>query len=188
MMKLTTPETRADIFFAERRSLMLATAGESGPTASYAPFVWHNGCFYIYVSELSRHTADLALNRDASVLLIEDESVASNIFARKRITYTVKAERVTGVKERATALELFREKFGKVFEVILPLSDFILFRLTPSEAIYVEGFGRAYRMNPLLRNAVHIQGTGPGAKDLPRKTASPRKRKAKRRAKKAGHR
>ena len=49
-------------FLGSCRTLILATADEDGtPGASYAPFIrdTHN-CFYIFVSELARHTAVLA--------------------------------------------------------------------------------------------------------------------------------
>ena len=60
-------------------------------------------------------------------------------------------------------MKRFEKTFGDIFSLILPLTDFTLFRLTPHEAIYVEGFGQAYRMKPDLSEAEHIRGTGPGA-------------------------
>ena len=163
-MVLETPEERAQVFCKTRKTLHLATVGIDGtPTASYAPFI-HSDALYIYISALSRHTKDLHDTKKASVLLIEDETSAENLFARKRITFSCNV----GVVERETSLwyyilSRFETTFGSVFGHIRPLPDFTLFRLKPCDAIYVEGFGQAYRMNPELTSAIHIKRTGPGA-------------------------
>lgn len=142
----------------------MATVGPHGPTASYAPCVRRGGSFYIYISALSRHTGDLKQTKHASILFIEDEKGSKNLFARKQITFTCGGEAIPRESaEWSEIITLFEKTFGKLFGHIKPLKDFILFRLTPIEAIYVEGFGRAYRMNPALSNPLHIRGTEPGA-------------------------
>jgi heme iron utilization protein len=41
-------------------------------------------------------------------------------------------------------------------EMLFTFPDFVLFRLTPSEARYIGGFARAYTLSPeLLRRATH---------------------------------
>jgi len=165
-MSETTPEERARTFLATRKTLEMATVDTGGrPTASQAPYIYSGGTFYVYTSGLSRHTDDLLKTKKVSILLVEDEVSAQNIFARKRITFSC---RVATVRRDSAAwrevIGLFRNAFGPVFDVIEPLRDFTLFRLTPKEAIYVEGFGRAYRMTGNLKGAVHVKGTGPGAK------------------------
>lgn len=146
---------------------MATTSVEGRPTASYAPFVHHCNCFYVYTSALSRHTKDLKETPRASILLIEDEGTSTNLFARKRITFTCNVFSVPRDDEEwQEVMELFGKKFGEIFALIRPLGDFTLFRLSPQEAIYVEGFGRAFQMSPDLRNPVRIKGTGPGASPL----------------------
>ena len=68
------------------RSVLMATANEDGvPEASYAPYVIDDaGHYYIYVSELSRHTRNLTQTGRVSLLFIEDEQSAANIFAQTR--------------------------------------------------------------------------------------------------------
>jgi len=157
-----TPEERARAFFKTRKTLILATVGADGtPTASYAPFVKHGDNLYIYISELSKHTRDLVETKRASVLLIEDEKGARNLFARKRITFSCEVAWVP----RTTSffgeiMDLFGKTFGKIFNQIEPLQDFILFSLSPVEALYVEGFGKAYRLKRDLTNPIHIRGNG----------------------------
>ncbi|OGZ07481.1 MAG: hypothetical protein A3C93_03205 [Candidatus Lloydbacteria bacterium RIFCSPHIGHO2_02_FULL_54_17] len=165
-----TTEASAQAFLAARKTLVLATARKGVPTASYAPFVHDGEAFYIYTSALSRHTRDLLERKTASVLLINDESASHNLFARERITFTCA---VTVVQREGTKWKLmmdsFEVGFGKPFLLIRPLADFTLFRLEPKEAVYVRGFGKAYRMRGDLKDPVHIQGTGPGAKTMDKK-------------------
>jgi hypothetical protein len=130
-------------------SLMLATADESGrPEASYAPFVRdEHGRFYVFVSELSRHTANLAAGRPVSVLIIEDEQASRQIFARLRVTYYCAAHSI----ERGSArwLELmdrFQQRFGEVMDLLRDLTDFTLFEIDPLEGQLIRGFGQAYRL------------------------------------------
>ena len=54
--------------------------------ASYAPVLQKDGKYYIYVSELAKHTHNLLENKHLTLLFIQDEQDAENIFARKRAT------------------------------------------------------------------------------------------------------
>lgn len=143
------------------RSLMLATLGADGnPEASYAPFVRDaEGCLYVFVSRLSRHTANLAARRPLSVLLIEDEAACRQIFARKRLSYRCVAEPVApDSADHGPRLAQFAARFGEVVEVLRGLPDFVLFRLRPQEGTFVLGFGQAYRLGgPALDRLEHIR-------------------------------
>ncbi|HEY4519975.1 MAG TPA: pyridoxamine 5'-phosphate oxidase family protein [Candidatus Paceibacterota bacterium] len=158
--------SRARVFLAIRKTLMLATADmgdrAGNPTASYAPFVREGTHFYIYVSTLSAHTHELRKTRKAGVLVIEDEEDAkNNLFARTRISCFCVATVVKREGEEwQRIMREFQMKFGKVFDMILPLQDFILFSLTPYETLYIEGFGRAYQMDADLSNPVHVRRAG----------------------------
>ncbi|OGG45532.1 hypothetical protein A2673_00785 [Candidatus Kaiserbacteria bacterium RIFCSPHIGHO2_01_FULL_50_13] len=162
-------EARAQKLLASKKTLQLATSTVGGtPTASYAPFVRKGKDFYVYTSELSRHTADLRMTGDASILVIENEASAENLFARRRITFScfvLEIPRQT--PEWNEAIGQFENTFGEAFARIRPLPDFVLFCLEPLEAFYVEGFGRAYRMSRELTDPVHVRGTGHGAKPPP---------------------
>lgn len=153
-----TPGDRASAFVSKCKTLMLATTGKDGsPTASYAPYVKYQDAWYVYTSALSRHTQDLLTTPKASVMFIEDESRARNLFARKRYTCPCEATVVSrGSDEWTAVLRCFAETFGTVFELVRPLGDFMLFRLEPSSGRYVEGFGRAYRIDAHMRRAEHI--------------------------------
>ena len=128
------------------KSLIMATVGENDlPNASYAPFVYHAGGFYIYVSRLSAHTQELIANPTVSILLIEDESEASQIFARTRLSGLCRAEIIDcEVAAFAEILKLFKQRFGTVIDLLQSLPDFVLFRLDAISGRFVTGFGQAY--------------------------------------------
>ena len=151
MAERATPEeavAKAAAFLGGFRTLMLATCGEGGmPDASYAPFVrGRHNVFYVYVSQLARHTANLSASRQASVLVIENEDTAREVFARRRLTFRCTAEPI----ERHSShwdrvMDRFGVQFGEVIEFIRPLEDFVLFALRAESAVFVEGFAQAHR-------------------------------------------
>ena len=136
-------------FLCGFRSLVLATADPDGvPEASYAPFVrLDDNAFQIYVSELAAHTRNVVATGRASVLLIEPEATAAEIFARRRLSLRCRATTIArGCPRWVEVLDVFAAKFGAVVDLVRPLEDFVLVRLEPSAGLYVRGFGQAYRM------------------------------------------
>lgn len=174
------PKQRARDFLSTRKTLVMATVSADGtPTVSYAPFVHHENAFYIYTSGLSRHTHDLEETKRVSIMCIEDEAQLPNLFARKRLTFPCDVNVIPKDDTSRTAImELFAQKFGTIFALILPLGDFVLFQLKPLEGTYVEGFGQAYRIDADLLSAVRIGGPNGSSKKPPSMTAKkPRKSK-----------
>ena len=140
-------------FLGTFRTLILASADVRGtPQASYAPFVRADeDTFYIYVSRLARHTANLAGSSQVSVLFIEDEQTSEELFARRRLTLCCAVQAI----DRESSLwheklDLFEKKFGEVATLIRPIEDFVLFALAPKRATYVEGFAKAYTFEGAL--------------------------------------
>jgi putative heme iron utilization protein len=146
------------------RSAMLATVDRAGaPDASYAPFVLsESGTFHVFVSLLARHTGNMLDQGVASLMLIEEESSSSNIFARRRLVYQCSAQALARDNEAwPDILALFDERFGKFMETLKALPDFQLVRLVPQSGSYITGFGKAYRLTGTeLQQVQHI---GPGA-------------------------
>lgn len=146
---------------ADVKTLLMSTVSSDGiPEASYAPFVRKdNNCFYIYVSQLSRHTSNLDATGVASVLFIQNEHEASQPFARKRLTFNCRAERVARESDKWNeVMDAFADTFGEVMTLIRPLGDFKLFRLKPDGGTFVRGFGKAYRfVGALPQNFDHIK-------------------------------
>ncbi|NEP18306.1 MAG: HugZ family protein [Leptolyngbya sp. SIO4C1] len=133
------------------RSLMLSTVSADGsPHASYAPFVVDaERNFYIYVSGLSAHTANLKRSQQVSVLLIEDEAQTQQVFARRRLNYLCAA---TVLAREGTAwgaiADRFEARFGEIIAMLKTLADFEIFQLQPRSGRFIVGFGAAYRVDP----------------------------------------
>lgn len=136
-------------FITGFRSVILATSDTSGsPESSYAPFIRHEGIFYIFVSELAIHTRNMLANPQACLLFIEDEDKTANIFARKRATIRAEAAEISrSGSEASIILDLLEAAHGNTMQLLRGLSDFHLLALTPSEATYTAGFGKAYRLS-----------------------------------------
>ncbi len=132
------------------QSLMLSTVSSDGtPHASYAPYVMDSAYrLYIFTSGLSAHTQNLLSTQKAGALIIEDEAASQQIFGRQRITYDCRAE----VIERNSPpwedqADAFEQRFGDMIQMLRPLGDFQIFRLTPYGGRFIMGFGAAYEIN-----------------------------------------
>ncbi|CAA9892039.1 conserved hypothetical protein [Candidatus Methylobacter favarea] len=135
---------------ASQQTLLMATASANGmPDISYAPFVRDRaGVFYIYVSELAIHTANLLNNPQASILFIRREAESPNLFVRERAVFSCRVEEITQDDDMyAIRLDALQEKFGEVVGILRLLTDFHLFALGPESGRYVAGFGRAFTIN-----------------------------------------
>jgi putative heme iron utilization protein len=157
-------QTEAREFLNANQSLILGTVSDDGePNASYAPFVRNDdSAFYVYVSELAQHTPCLLANGKCSVLVLEDEAMSSEIFARRRLTFACSA---TPIERESSAwitlMDVFEAKFPKTMPMLRPLKDFVLFQLTPERGTYVRGFAQAYRFTGEdLENLHHINDAG----------------------------
>jgi putative heme iron utilization protein len=134
-------------FLAGFRSLVMATVSANGiPDASYAPFVRiDDNAFYVNLSDLSAHTANLLATPSVSVMFLQAEEHSKQLFARKRLSFDGDAE----VEPRDSPswgriMDLFEQKFGDVVELIRPLEDFKLFRILPRRGVFVRGFAQAF--------------------------------------------
>lgn len=137
-------------FLGGFHTLLMATVGTDGiPEASYAPFVDdEHADFFVYISELAKHTQNLKETKQVSVLFIEDEGNTANPFARRRLTYNCTAELIErGSEEWLMILHRFRGRFGQFVDMIEPLEDFKLFRILPFKGNYVKGFGSIYHIS-----------------------------------------
>ena len=135
---------------ASQQTLLLSTASITGvPDVSYAPFVRDNaGVFYVFVSEMACHTANLLNNPLASILFIRQEAESNNLFARERAVLNCRVTEIFRDDAGYTDhLQDLQDKFGEVVGVLRALSDFHLLALQPESGRYVMGFGRAFSVN-----------------------------------------
>lgn len=135
-------------FIKSRRSLQLATLQEDGaPFASYAPFGVGDECLYVLLSDIAVHGRNLQRDPRASVLIVEDEDTAGELFARIRVNYRMQAELLEyGSARWRTGLDCLVARHGERPRNLSELQDFKLFRLVPQGGRYVKGFGKAYTL------------------------------------------
>ncbi len=135
-------------FLDSRRSLQLATLGEDGaPYASYAPFAADGDCLYVILSEIAIHARNLQWHPTASVLVIEDEDSADELFARRRVNYRVQAELLPyGSEAWHKGMAQLVKRHGERPANLGRHADFKMFRLEPTRGRYVKGFGKAFEL------------------------------------------
>lgn len=135
-------------FIASRKSLQLSSITKEGkPYASYAPFAMGDECLYVLLSEIAVHAVNLQENPLASVLIIEDEDSAGELFARLRVNYSMSAEIIKLEDEQwKEGISVLANRHGDRILNLSELNDFKLFKLTPNGGRYVKGFGRAYTL------------------------------------------
>ncbi len=145
---LTNHQADFDQFIQGIKTLTLATVSSEGiAEASYAPFVRVGGYWYVYVSELATHTQNMMSAGTASVLLIEPEQDASNLFARRRATFQMNAQEVPReTSDWLAIMSQFEAQFGSIIALIKGLSDFHLMALTPISGSFVCGFAQAFAL------------------------------------------
>lgn len=135
-------------FIQSRYTLQLASICENGaPFASYAPFAIGDECLYVLISDIAVHARNLQANPLASVLILEDEDSAGELFARQRVNYQMAVEQLEqDSSEWHAGVNTLHQRLGKRILNLSTLEDFKLFRLTPQQGRFVKGFARAYQL------------------------------------------
>ncbi len=131
--------------------LMATTSSQYDVDVSYAPFILdQQSRVCIFVSTLAKHTQNLINHPHVSLMWIEDEQDASNLFARKRLTLKCSAITIARTSsEWDTLLLSFEERHGETIALLKTLQDFQLFRFEADTGVYVRGFGKA---DPIFGN------------------------------------
>jgi len=156
-------------FNKSHHSVILGTVNGNGDAdTSYAPVLQKDGKFYVYISELAAHTPNLLNHLNASLLFIEPEDKATNLFKRQRSTIRVLAEPIARGSDKFEAImDDYAETFGKIMRNLSQSKDFHLLEMTPQHATYVRGFAQAYRvLGQNLDQIEHIGDRGHGQAKL----------------------
>lgn len=164
MDEFESAQAEMEELIASIRSVILASSGSKGePLSSYAPvFVDESRHFFVYISSMAKHTSQIRRSKLASAMLIEDESTADNLFARKRLTVDCSAQVVErGTSEWRSSMDALEARHGETVASLKGLVDFDLFELSPIEGRLVLGFGRAYRVfGERLQDIGYVGGGG----------------------------
>ena len=149
-MKDSEVKNRYEDFLNGFDSLCMSTVDKEGwPLISYAPFVVDdNRSFYVFLSDLAKHTSYLRESGKASVMYIEDENATAQIFARTSVTFQCDVIEMTRSSKSAEGmLSEMEDRFGELLITLRSLSDFHLFHLSPNNGTFVMGFGQAYSIS-----------------------------------------
>lgn len=142
-------EIVVDKFLQTLRSVILATLDvESKPFTSYAPFVRTGEGFYVFISDIARHSENLKRDGSVALFFAEDESKCEQIFARKRVSLQGNA-RLIGRNEAlfSDVMKRFESRFdANLVKMLQSMSDFNLFEIIPAGGEAVFGFGEAYEI------------------------------------------
>ena len=131
-------------FDKDKMSLILSTTStENEPLTNYSPFVKIDNDYYISISSNMPHYKNMVEMKKAHVLIIEDESNAAHIYARKRLYFGVRCELENDSEK---IFKLFDERYGNKLSFLREMKDFKIIKLTPKERSLVLGFGAAYKM------------------------------------------
>lgn len=142
------------------KSVQLATCTKEGiPEASYACYLFQEGKYYLYLSRLASHFNNIATNPICSLLFIEDEDKAKQLFARRRLTIQCDAQIITrGSEHFNQIMDGFAERFGNFMKAVRDLTDFELFELNPKQGSFVAGFAQTYRLSGKDFSDIHMVG------------------------------
>ncbi len=136
-----------DSLMRARTILIAAKSQEDYPEMGVTPVIRHDGDFYIYPSHLASHVRAMLDQNVAQFMMIEDETSAQNIWARRRLKFTASLVDV----ERDSALfdllcTQFAAEHGPTIGVIRDFSDFHMMRLVPTVGVMVLGFAKAFEL------------------------------------------
>ncbi len=156
-------------FNRSHSSVVLGTVNKDGNAdTSYAPVLQKEDHFYIYISELAVHTPNLLNHLNLSLMFIEPEDKARNLFKRKRSTIRARAETIARDSDKFNEImKDYAQTFGKIMRNLSVSKDFHLFKLIPEKATFVRGFGQAYKISgEKLDKIAHMGDRGHGKAKL----------------------
>jgi heme oxygenase (biliverdin-IX-beta and delta-forming) len=132
----------------ETRIAALGTLHEGEPNLAMVAYSFAEdfSAFYIHVSRLGKHTADMEADSRVSLLIAETDDRRGDPQTLARVSIRGAAEILprndpTYARVKQNYLERFPEA-----EHLFSLGDFNLWKITPKGARYVAGFGRAFNV------------------------------------------
>jgi len=153
-------------FISTIKTAVIGTLDSKGhPFSSYAPYIYDNNRFYIYISNIATHAKNIQADPRCSLFFTEDESQTENLFARKRISLQCLSTKIQRESQRfEDVFALYNEKFdASTVEMLKKMTDFNLFELEVKSGEATFGFGEAYTIGgPDMNELVSRQGSGGG--------------------------
>jgi heme oxygenase (biliverdin-IX-beta and delta-forming) len=134
----------------ETRVAALGTLHEGEPNLAMVAYSFAEdfSAFYIHVSRLGKHTADMENDPRVSLLIaeIDDRRADPQTLARVSIRGVAEIMRRTD-PGYAQVKQNYLERFPEA-EQLFSLGDFNLWKISPRGGRFVAGFGRAFNLAP----------------------------------------
>jgi len=144
------------------RSTRIAALGalhEGGPNLAMVAYAFAEdfSAFYIHVSKLGKHTADMENDLHVSLLIAETDDLRPDPQTLVRVSLRGTAGMVPRTDPGyAQVKNIYLQRFPQA-EQFFSLGDFNLWQITPREGRLVAGFGRAFNLVPeALRKASNL--------------------------------
>ena len=130
----------------KERVAHLATLRQGAPMASMTLFYTEAGfkAFLVHVSRLAWHTQDMRQDPRVALSISETDDGRADPFTLKRISIRGKAENLDNPQDRLRGLWL--ERFPEQ-AINFELADFSFWRIVPTDARFVAGFGRIHNLS-----------------------------------------
>ena len=137
-------------------SMIISVNGDDFTDLGYAPYIFYENYYYIFVSELSTHVKLLLKQKVGTFMIINDEINSQNIWARIRLKFSAKIEVIIRDSEDFSIIcEKIRYKHGKTMNLIKQFSDFHLIKIIPSRGTFISGFGNAFNLEGQYLNVIN---------------------------------
>lgn len=129
------------------KSIIISVSENDITELGYAPYIFENNYYYIYVSELSAHIKLLLKKKMGAFMVINDETNSQNIWARIRLKFSADIEVIIRDSEEFSIIcEKIIFKQGQTMNLIKKFSDFHLIKIIPSRGTFISGFGNAFSL------------------------------------------
>ncbi|OPA76212.1 heme iron utilization protein [Paenibacillus selenitireducens] len=143
-------------FVHKMKTVTISSLDENGdPFISYAPYVNVGDKLYIYISQISDHYKYVEDSSYVHVMLIADETLTPNKFARERARFKCTTTNL-GNEGHEGIFAAFDEQHGQKMMEMLRGLDFSLFELVPVQGRYVIGFGQAFDVSITGEQFSHV--------------------------------
>ena len=152
-----------DDLISNMKTVILGTVSKEGePNSSYAPsIIDSNGNYFIYISNLSKHTLNLLDTPSLSIMIIDDESKTDNIFARRRLTMNASSVIVDRNSDKWNeVIAVMEDRLGETISFLKDMTDFHMFELKPQDGLLVHGFGKAFKLADKDFSLKHLNDKG----------------------------
>ena len=137
-------------------SIIISVNEDDVTDLGYAPYIFYENYYYIFVSELSTHVKLLLKQKVGTFMIINDETNSQNIWARIRLKFSAKIKVVIRDSEDFSIIcEKIRYKHGKTMNLIKQFSDFHLIKIIPSRGTFISGFGNAFNLEGQYLNVIN---------------------------------